>query len=108
YSLDGAHVLYASDRAGTFNIYAVNRSDGTVRRLTNTLGVALQPQPTPDGRGFVYVDVHLDGQDLYAAALDLEHAPVVGSDDDRTPWSRRVLDTAPPSRASLDDATPYN
>lgn len=79
YTLDGAHVLFASDREGTFSIYAVNRSTLEVRRVVDSLGLARMPRPTPDGRGLVYVDTHLEGQDLYAAALDLDRAPVVGA-----------------------------
>ena len=75
YTLDGRYVLFSSDRDGTFNIYAVDRSSLEVRRITDTLGGAFQPTPTPDGRGVIYIDSHLDGSDLYAAALDPAHAP---------------------------------
>lgn len=78
FSIDGRHVLFASDREDTFNIYALELASGEVRRVVDTLGLARQPVPTPDGRGLVYLDTHLDGVDVYSAPLDLARAPVVG------------------------------
>ncbi len=75
---DDGWVLFSSDREGLFSIYAVNRVTREVRRIVDSLGLAKAPRPTPDERGVVYVDTHLDGNDLYAAPLDIAHAPVVG------------------------------
>jgi WD40-like Beta Propeller Repeat len=75
FSIDGARVLFASDREGTFAIYAIDIATLEVRRIVDTLGIALRPTPTPDGRALVFVDSHLDGQDLYAAPFDWDSAP---------------------------------
>ena len=77
YTPDGRYVLFTSDREGVFCVYAVDRETREVRRIVDTLGLAKFPRATPDGTGVVYVDTHLEGNDLYAATLDIAHAPVV-------------------------------
>lgn len=79
YTPDGSHVLFASDREGLFCIYAVERATGAVKRIVDSLGVARLPRVTPDGRGLVYVDTHVDGHDLYAVPLDLAAAPTASA-----------------------------
>jgi hypothetical protein len=76
YSTDGGAVIFASDRDGVFNLYALRKSDGRTFRLTDTMGAAHSPEPTPDGRGVVYVDLTLAGEDLFATALSFDR-PVV-------------------------------
>lgn len=101
FTLDGRHVLFVSDREDTFNVYAVDVERGEVRRVVDTLGLARHPIPTPDGRGILFLDTHLDGVDLYAAALDLDHAPVVGPAPAAPP--RRL-----PSREAAGPVEAYN
>ncbi|MCC7071102.1 MAG: hypothetical protein IT383_07260, partial [Deltaproteobacteria bacterium] len=101
WTVDGAHVLFASDREDTFNIYAVDVATLAVVRVVDTLGLARLPVPTPDGRGVLYVDTGADGQDLYAAALDLAGAPPVAPASPAPPRPA-------PTRASTEVSEPYN
>jgi Tol biopolymer transport system component len=43
YSEDGIHIYYASDETGIYNIYRLNRINGSSQRLTNVLGGAFMP-----------------------------------------------------------------
>jgi hypothetical protein len=74
---DGRWLLYASDRDGIFNLYAWERASGRTVRVTDVVGGATSPRVTPDGRAVVFVGMHLDGEDLYVAELDLDNAPDV-------------------------------
>lgn len=102
YTPDGAQVLFASDREGTFCIYAIERSTRVVRRVVDSLGVARRPRATPDGSAVVYVDTHLEGQDLYAAPLQLDSAAIAGAPP--PPPSARALTT--PSDAAIERYDP--
>ncbi len=69
YSPDGRYVVFSSNRDGIFNIYALERATGRIGRLTDTVGAATSPVVTPDGRGLLYRDVHIGGDDIYATAF---------------------------------------
>ncbi|HEY4224138.1 MAG TPA: BamA/TamA family outer membrane protein, partial [Myxococcota bacterium] len=101
YTSDGSAVLFSSDREGMFSIYAVERGSKTVHRIVDSLGLAKYPRATPDGLGVIYVDTGLDGNDLYAAPLDVAHAPVV----ERGPPAPPVAELTPESSA---DTERYN
>jgi hypothetical protein len=66
--LDDDTVAFAADDDGVFQIVAVTLSTGARRRLVDTLGSASLPTPTPDGRGLLYAETHLDGLDLWATS----------------------------------------
>ena len=99
WSPDGRFVVFADDRDGAWAIYAVDVGGGVVRRIVDTLGNASQPVVTPDGQAVLYADQGLDGLDLYAAAFDPAHAPIVEGES-------RALATAPPPPAPAATA-PY-
>ncbi|MCC6998827.1 MAG: PD40 domain-containing protein [Deltaproteobacteria bacterium] len=81
WSRDGQTIFYGSDRSGIHNIYAYDVASGAVRQVTNVLGGALQPEPSPDGRHLVYVSQGARGTDLAELALTpaswLEPVPLV-------------------------------
>lgn len=52
-SPDGRHLVFSSDRAGTFNLWRVEMSGGEPFRLTNGEG-EVSPRFSPDGRWVVY------------------------------------------------------
>lgn len=73
---DGRWIVFSSDRDGLLNLYAWNRQNESIVRVTDLIGAATDPVVTPDGRAVVFVGRHLDGEDLYVAALDLDAAPL--------------------------------
>ena len=93
---DGRTVLFASDRDGPFNLYAVDLDTGPAAdlkagrlwRLTQLPGGATFPDVSPDGRLIVYVGYTTDGFDLFTMPLD------------RSAWSR-VEEPEPSKAASL-------
>lgn len=70
WSPDGRYLLWASDRQGSFDIYAVEWSEtaseagrtvGPIWQVTRTLGGAMDPDVSPDGRWLAYVAHHPEG-----------------------------------------------
>ncbi len=73
WSPDGRYVLWASDREGTFDIYAADVSgqraargaggggEPAVWRVTRTLGGGLDPDVAPDGRWLAFVTQYGEG-----------------------------------------------
>ena len=55
---DGSSILYSSDRSGVFNIYLKNLETGEEKQVTNVVGGAFVPWPTPDGNHIVYAGYH--------------------------------------------------
>ena len=79
YTPDGQQVVFVDDRDGVFAVYAYGLKTHETRRIVDTLGGASQPVVTPDGKGIVFADTHLDGVDLYVAAYDFEAAAIVST-----------------------------
>lgn len=58
---DGSEIIFLSDREPdpdanyNYDLFAVNVGSGAVRRLTNTPGVEMDPNVSPDGRWIAYV-----------------------------------------------------
>jgi Tol biopolymer transport system component len=78
WSPDGRFLLWASDRDGASDIYALeiriepDESDPAagVWRVTRTLGGALEPDVAPDGRWLAYVALEGDGVRVERVRLD--------------------------------------
>ncbi|MGH3369825.1 MAG: DPP IV N-terminal domain-containing protein, partial [Nocardioidaceae bacterium] len=66
FSPDGRSLLYASDRAGTADLWLHDLGTGTDRRLSELPGAQTAPRFSPDGRRVAYQD-----QDGIAWVLDL-------------------------------------
>ncbi|MBK34265.1 MAG: hypothetical protein CME26_01895 [Gemmatimonadetes bacterium] len=62
---DGSSILYSSDRSGVFNIYLKNLETGEEKQVTNVLGGAFVPWPTPDGNHVVYAGYHASNYSIY-------------------------------------------
>ncbi len=76
WSPDGRYVLWASDRSGSFEIYAADLKAGAadleprVWRVTHTLSGALDPAVSPDGRWLAYAAQYSRGFRLERIAFD--------------------------------------
>ncbi len=114
YSVDGKRVLFSADAEGAFCIYALDRVTLQVRRIVDTLGTALHPTPTPDGRALLYVDETLEGQDTYAADFDWDVAAPVLLNTDVASRGQSFMPMLRPSvaatahTATVATSTPYN
>lgn len=64
WSPDGRFLLFASDRTGIFDLYALEVATGAVRQVTNVESGAFQPAVSPDGRTLAFVSYSRDGYDL--------------------------------------------
>ncbi len=69
WSPDGSWLVWASDRTGISNLFAVpidseSGEPGEVRQLTNLIGGALFPTVDPDGRWIVFSSYGAEGWDL--------------------------------------------
>ncbi|MEV0679044.1 amidohydrolase family protein [Actinosynnema sp. NPDC050436] len=56
WSRDGTRVAYASDKAGTIDLYALEVATGAERRLTSLPGAEIAPTWSPDGRSLAFQD----------------------------------------------------
>jgi Tol biopolymer transport system component len=61
-SPDGRYVVFASDRAGAFNIWRIDAGGSNLKQLTS--GGGFQPYCSPDGQGVVYTSVNIEQQTL--------------------------------------------
>ena len=104
WSPDGAILYFASDRTQISNIYAFDLAERSTWQVTNVLGSAFQPRPSPDGKRLAFV------ASVAAGGYDMFEVPV-----DRTTWlpARDYLDDKPPSvdvrddEAKVTDPRPY-
>jgi Tol biopolymer transport system component len=70
WSRDGALLFFSSDRTGISNIYAFDLKDRTTWQVTNVLGSAFSPDPSPDGKRLAFIaSVPKGGYDLFEVPL---------------------------------------
>lgn len=112
WSADGRWIYFDSDRTGISNIYAFDTRELATYQVTNVVGGAFQPEPSPDGTRMVYAGaVPKGGFDLFEVPiepgswlpahemLDDKPPPVQIRDDEVTvtaPRSYRPLETLAP------------
>jgi WD40-like Beta Propeller Repeat/Omp85 superfamily domain len=71
---DGRALIFASDRAGVFDLYRVTNvaeggAEAAIERLTTVPGGARTPDVSPDGGTVVFVGYTTDGHDLFTMPL---------------------------------------
>jgi len=61
---DGRHVLFASDRSGIWNVYAMEVENRTLYRVTNVTTGAFLPKVSRDGRWIYFVRYSPEGDEI--------------------------------------------
>ncbi len=64
WSSDGNNLFFSSDVTGIPNIYRMNISDGSVYRITNAIGGAFSPAPSPSGTTMAFSYYGPDGYEI--------------------------------------------
>jgi len=70
WSSDGKTLYFASDRTGIFNLYAYELATKKILQVTNVLGGAFTPAPSPDNKTIVFASYSAKGYDLHTITAD--------------------------------------
>jgi hypothetical protein len=107
WSRDGQTIFLSVGESGFVEVHAFAVNETGIdpgRRLTSTLGAALAPEPTPDGRALFFLSLEPHGLDLRRLALD-EAQGVPGTRPSPTA-PRQEVDRAPRSLRAITPAIP--
>ena len=70
WSPDGRFLYFASDRTGIFNLYAYELGSKNLYQVTNVLGGAFSPAPSPDDKSMAFTSYSASGYDIHAMNID--------------------------------------
>lgn len=71
WSPDGKLIYFASDRTGgVFNVFAYRLRDRKLFQITNVVGAAIEPAPSPDGKTLAFANYASSGWDIHTMPLD--------------------------------------
>jgi Tol biopolymer transport system component len=70
WSADGAFLYFSSDRSGIFNIYAWETGTKQLFQVTNVLGGAFVPSPSPDNKLLAFSSYSSKGYDIHTMTND--------------------------------------
>jgi len=70
WSPDGRFLYFASDRTGIFNLYAYELGSKNLSQMTNVLGGAFSPAPSPDDTSMAFTSYSASGYDIHATTID--------------------------------------
>ncbi len=70
WSADGKFLYFSSDRTGVFNLYAWELATKKLWQVTNVLGGAFSPSPSPDNRTLAFASYNSTGYDIHAMDID--------------------------------------
>ncbi|MFT4975697.1 MAG: Tol biopolymer transport system component, partial [Myxococcota bacterium] len=97
FSADGRTLFFSSDRTGVFNIYAIDLEDEHLWQVTNVIGGAFRPVPSPSMTALVFEYYDVNGANIARMLLD------------RSQWRDRGRLPLPiTDRAPLTDALPLS
>jgi hypothetical protein len=85
WSPDGRWIYLSSDRTGIFNLFSWDPASDELRQLTNVVGGAFSPAPSPDGRRLAFADYTARGFDLRVLELSALRPAGVGGQPVRLP-----------------------
>jgi Tol biopolymer transport system component len=91
WSPDGAHIAFATDRDGNFEIYLYRVSDGALTNLTNHAGDDRFPTWSPDGTRIAFQSSRDGNEEIYAMQADGSNPVNLSNDpapDTEPAWSR--------------------
>jgi len=87
----GRYLFYSSDADGVFNLYARDLQTQATLKLTNVLGGAFGPAPTPDLETVFYRGWTAGGWELYELPFSPDKAQRVAVADPRPPRKERPV-----------------
>jgi len=70
WSADGRYLYFSSDRSGIFNIYAYEPGTKQLLQVTNVLGGAFAPSPSPDNKTLAFASYSSKGYDIHLMGLE--------------------------------------
>ena len=70
WSPDGKVLYFTSDRTGIYNLFAWNLETRSLYQITNVLGGAFAPAPSPDNRVLAFTSYSAKGFDIHTLAND--------------------------------------
>ena len=79
FSADGRLIYFSSDRTGIANLYAIDLVEETLWQVTNVLGGAFQPSPSPDNTQLAFQSYSTNGYDIAVMPLERENWIPAGS-----------------------------
>lgn len=85
WSADGSLLFFSSDRTGIFNVLALETATGRLLQVTDVVGGAFSPSPSPDGRSLAFVSYSARGYDIHVADLRPRSWPAAPAFVDRFP-----------------------
>ena len=97
YSPDGQWVAFSSNRGGNLDLWAVNRTDGTVRRLTDDPADDWDVSYSPDGHRLLWGSNRSGSYEVWAAnpdgsgAQQLSHDGAFAQNPQQTPDGKWVV-----------------
>jgi sugar lactone lactonase YvrE len=97
WSADGRYIYFSSDRSGIFNIYAFEPGTKQLLQVTNVLGGAFSPSPSPDNKTLAFTSYSSRGYDIHRMGLEPSAWKPAGPYEDRYPpmqYAERAVETS--------------